>query len=109
MTEVAAAQRASRKTVPKWKTRLAESGSSGLPARAGPGRPSVIDGESVHRALKLTMGAVPHEATHSSVGMATCLARQLWQAADLKPHLLKTFKVSNPPLCQERSGDRGTD
>ncbi|MEW5251560.1 IS630 family transposase [Microbulbifer discodermiae] len=110
--DVAAAQRVSRKTVHKWKTRFIESGPEGLLDQARPGRPSVIDAEIVNRVLTLTTSRIPHESTHWSVslmakyaGVTTWQVRQIWNAADLKPHRLRTFKISNDPQFAEKVVD----
>jgi transposase len=110
--DVAAAQRVSRKTVHKWKARFIESGPNGLLDQARPGRPSVIDKEVVNRVLALTTSRLPHESTHWSVslmakyaGVTTWQVRQIWQAADLKPHRLKTFKISNDPHFADKVVD----
>lgn len=112
VTEIATAQRVSRKTIYKWKDRFQESGPDGLLDQPKPGRPTVIDDEVVNRVLKLTTERVPHEATHWSVslmakyaGVTTWQVRQIWQAADLKPHRLKTFKISNDPNFAEKVVD----
>lgn len=112
VTQIAAAQRVSRKTVYKWKARFLESGPDGLLDQPRPGRPSVIDENVVNRVLTLTTERVPHEATHWSValmaeyaGVTTWQVRQIWQAADLKPHRLKTFKISNDPDFAEKVVD----
>ncbi|MEW5249697.1 IS630 family transposase [Microbulbifer discodermiae] len=110
--DVAAAQRVSRKTVHKWKKRFIESGPEGLLDQARPGRPSVIDAEIVNRVLTLTTSRIPHESTHWSVslmakyaGVTTWQVRQIWNAADLKPHRLRTFKISNDPQFAEKVVD----
>ena len=57
----------------------------------------------------MTVESIPHEATHWSVrlmakaaSITTWQVRQIWQAADLKPHRLKTFKISNDPQFAEK-------
>jgi transposase len=112
IAEVAAAQRVSCKTVHKWKRRFIESGPEGLLDQPRPGRPSVIDADTVDRVLTLTTRYVPQEATHWSVslmakyaGVTTWQVRQIWQAADLKPHRLRTFKISNDPNFSEKVVD----
>lgn len=110
--DVAAGQRVSRKTVHKWKTRFIESGPEGLLDQARPGRPSVIDAEVVNRVLTLTTSRIPQESTHWSVslmakyaGVTTWQVRQIWKAADLKPHRLRTFKISNDPHFADKVVD----
>ncbi len=112
VTEIAAAQRVSRKTIYKWIDRFQESGPDGLLDQPKPGRPTVINDKIVNRVLKLTTERVPHEASHWSVslmakyaGITTWQVRQIWQAANLKPHRLKTFKISNDPHFAEKVVD----
>ena len=64
---------------------------------------------TVKRVLELTTGYVPEEATQWSVqlmakyaGITTWQVRQIWKAADLKPHRLNTFKISNDPEFAEK-------
>lgn len=111
-TDVAAAQRISRKTVHKWQNRFTQYGVDGLLDESRSGRPTVIDPETTKRVLQLTTERVPHEATHWSVQLmaqyaqiTTWQVRQIWKAADLKPHRLKTFKISNDPQFAEKVVD----
>ena len=69
----------------------------------------MIDEKTVKRVLKLTTEYIPEEATHWSVRLMAKHAkvscwqvRQIWAAADLKPHRLKTFKISNDPEFAEK-------
>ena len=108
-TEIAAAQRVSRKTIYKWKDRYLAAGLSGLSDRPRSGRPRVITEETVKKVLKLTTESVPEESTHWSVqlmakyaGITTWQVRQIWEAADLKPHRLRTFKISSDPNFAEK-------
>lgn len=98
-SEVAAAQHVSAKTVHKWRNRFVADGPDGLVDHPRSGRPRVIDGKTVKRVLQLTTEYVPEEATHWSVRLMAKYAdlscwqvRQIWAAADLKPHRIKTFK-----------------
>jgi transposase len=102
--EVAQAQRVSPKTVFKWRNRFVEFGAQGLFDQPRPGRPTKISEKTIKRVLKLTTQYVPEEATQWSVQLmakyaqiTTWQVRQIWTAADLKPHRLKTFKISNDP------------
>ena len=111
-TDIAAAQRVSRKTVHKWQKRFTEYGVDGLLDQPRSGRPTVIDAEITKRVLQLTTERVPHEATHWSVQLmaeyaqiTTWQVRQIWKTADLKPHRLKTFKISNDPKFAEKVVD----
>ena len=103
-TQVAAAQRTSAKTVHRWRNRFDAEGVSGLVERPRCGRPTVIDKKTVDKVLFLTTKRIPQEATHWSIELMARYAeitpwqvRQIWKAADLRPHRLKTFKISNDP------------
>ena len=108
-TEIANAQRVSRKTIYKWKKRYELDGLDGLFDQPRSGRPTVINEKTVKKVLKLTTERVPHEATHWSIVLmsqyaeiSTWQVRQIWKAADLKPHRIKTFKISNDPNFAEK-------
>lgn len=111
-TEVANAHRVSRKTVYKWVNRYEVHGMDGLEDQPRSGRPSKIGQKTFERVLKLTTERVPHEATHWSIALMAKYAgithwqvRQIWAAADLKPHRIKTFKISNDPDFAEKVTD----
>lgn len=60
----------------------------------------------------MTVERIPKEATHWSVrlmakaaGITVWQVRQIWNASDLKPHRLKTFKVSKDPDFAEKVVD----
>lgn len=99
--QVATAQRTSAKTVHRWRNRFEAEGIDGLLERARSGRPTVIDKETVDKVLFLTTRRIPQESTHWSIELMARYAqvtpwqvRQIWKAADLRLHRLKTFKVS---------------
>ncbi len=103
-SEVAVSQRVSAKTVHKWRNRYEQSGADGLFDEPRCGRPAVVVNQTIKRVLELTTQYVPQEATHWSVRLmakyadvSTWQVRQIWAAADLKPHRLKSFKISNDP------------
>ncbi len=108
-SEVAIAQRTSAKTVHRWRNRFEAEGIDGLLERSRSGRPTVIDKETVDKVLFLTTKRIPQEATHWSIELMARYAqvtrwqvRQIWKAADLRPHRLKTFKISNDPQFAEK-------
>jgi transposase len=110
--QIAAAQRVAPKTVYRWMHRYEEMGLDGLRDLPRSGRPSVIDDKIVRRVLKLTTQKVPQEATHWSIRLMAQYAqvscwqvRQIWEAADLKPHRIKTFKISNDPHFADKVVD----
>lgn len=108
-TEVARAQRVTRKTVYKWRDRFIRDGVTGLFDEARPGRPTVIDEKTVEKVLRLTTERIPRESTHWSInlmaeyaGISTWQVRQIWKAAGLMPHRIETFKISNDPKFAEK-------
>lgn len=110
--EVATAHRTTAKTVHRWRNRFEAEGVDGLLERARSGRPTVIDKKTVDKVLFLTTKRVPQEATHWSIELMASYAdvtpwqvRQIWKAADLQPHRLKTFKISNDPRFAEKVVD----
>ena len=111
-SQVANAHRVSRKTVYKWIHRYQKHSLEGLEDQPRSGRPSVIDKKTFEQVLKLTTERVPHESTHWSItlmakyaGITRWQVRKIWAAADLKPHRLKTFKISNDPKFAEKVTD----
>lgn len=99
----------STKSVYKWRNRYVESGLDGLLDLPRSGQPKKLTKQDIEKVLTLTTKRVPHEATHWSVrlmakyaGVTTWQVRQIWEAADLKPHRLQTFKISNDPEFAEK-------
>ena len=108
-TDTATLLHVSRSTVHLWHRRYLAEGLAGLVDRARSGRRTVLDGRTVERILFLTAQRVPMEATHWSTrlmaryaGVTQWQVRQVWQAADVKPHRLKTFKLSHDPQFAEK-------
>jgi len=100
---------ASVRSVYKWRRRFKAAGLDGLKDAPRSGQPRKLREADVKEVLRLTVDCVPHEATHWSVrlmakaaGVTTWQVRQVWEAADLKPHRLKTFKISNDPHFAEK-------
>ena len=103
-SEVSVAQRVSPKTVHRWRNRFEDEGVDGLRERPRKGRPTIIDKATVDKVLFLTTKRIPQKATHWSIELMARYAevtpwqvRQIWKAADLCPHRLKTFKISTDP------------
>jgi len=108
-TEVSLSQSISIKGVHKWKNRFNELGIEGLCDQKRAGRPSEITEALTTHVLWLTTQRIPHESTHWSIELmakyaqaTTWQVRQIWDAADLKPHRIKTFKISNDPEFAEK-------
>lgn len=109
---IAAGVGLSEAVVHKWRRRFREEGIAGLRDRRRPGQPRKLSEAKLKEILRLTVERVPKEATHWSVrlmakygGITTWQVRQIWANADLKPHRLKTFKISNDPEFAEKVVD----
>lgn len=91
-------------TVYKWRSRYLVGGLAGLVDLPRPGQPKRLSEEARKRILTLTVERIPEEATHWSIALmaryaavTTWHVRQVWEQADLQPHRLKGFKISNDP------------
>jgi transposase len=101
-----------RVTVYKWRSRYRKLGLAGLRDAARSGAPRKLSPTKAKEILDWTVQRIPHEATHWSTRLMAKHAkvslhqvRQIWQAADLKPHRLKTFKISRDPRFAEKVED----
>src|SRR5262249_26725009 len=99
-------------TVYKWRRRYRDSGLPGLADRSRPGQPRKLAASKTREILRLTTERIPEEATHWSLrlmakyaGVTRWQVQQVWQAADLRPHRLKSFKISNDPEFAEKVAD----
>ena len=97
------------RTIYRWRKRFKEHGVQGLVDRPRSGQPKKLTDATVKEVLRMTVECIPHEATHWSVRLmakaakvTTWQVRQIWNAADLKPHRLKNFKISNDPNFAEK-------
>ena len=107
--DIAATVGISTKSVYKWQSRYLEHGLDGLQDRPRPGQPRKITSEIAEKILRLTVERIPRESTHWSIrlmakyaGVTEHQVREVWHAADLKPHRLRTFKISNDPKFAEK-------
>jgi transposase len=111
--DIATELRCTRRTVGTWRTRFAEAGLAGLQQDAPrPGRPVSV--RSMHEAeiLRRTTQETPANATQWSVrsmaravGVSKETVRRVWRDNGLKPHRIKSFKVSNDPRFAEKLVD----
>ena len=97
-------------TVRAWRARFALEGLAKFDqVRAGRGRKPGISAEKVEEIVRLTQHEKPAGATHWScrsmakaVGVSPATVQRIWSGRGLKPHLVKTFKLSNDPLFEEK-------
>lgn len=103
----------SRATVGRWRSRFARLRTAGIQKDAfRPGRTPRLTREMVDLIVRRTTQEKPAGATHWStrtmakaVGVSKATVQRVWAAHGLKPHLVKTFKVSNDPLFAEKLED----
>ena len=100
-----------RVQVSRWRKRYAQSRVAGIERDLPRGVPPPVKVD-VARLVKLTTGSKPQAATHwSTRTMATeldisaaCVSRY-WRAKGLKPHLVRSFKISRDPNFVEKLED----
>lgn len=111
--EIADELAVTRETVGRWRSRFAEQGLEGiikdLPRG---GRKATKRSKAEGRILRMTTQEEPANATHWStrmlaekLGVSQSMVHRVWKANGLKPHLVKTFKVSNDPHFEEKLRD----
>ena len=102
--------RASRPMVWRWQQRFAEEGVDGLlrDKTRGPGK-APLAAATVARVIALTCGEPPVETTHwtgramaQAVGISLRSVQRIWQAHQLKPHRVRTFKRSRDPQFADK-------
>lgn len=103
----------SKPTVGRWRSRFAKLRTAGIEKDAPrPGRTPSLSTEMVDLIVRKTTQEKPEAATHWStrtmakaVGVSKDTVQRVWSAHGLKPHLAKTFKVSNDPRFAEKLED----
>jgi len=103
-----------RRVAARWRARFLEVGVAGLLKDATrPGRPRTArETATVQEVVRVTLNETPQGATHWSTRTlakhlgtnATAVAR-IWRDHGLKPHRVKTFKLSNDPRFVEKLED----
>ena len=97
-------------TVRAWRVRFAEDGLAKLgKVREGRGRKPGIPQGKIDEIVDLTLHSTPPGHTHWScrtmaarVEVSPATVQRVWSARGLKPHLVKTFKLSNDPRFEEK-------
>ena len=110
--EIARQLGVSEPKVARWRDRFVKSRLEGLKEQAGRGRKRTYGAEQVERIIEKTLTTTPDNATHwttrtmaEEVGVSHTTVRRIWNAHDIKPHVLKTFKLSNDPHFAEKLRD----
>src|SRR6266853_2544194 len=108
--EIASAVGISNQKAARWRKRFLEMGLAGLEKDAPrPGRTPTITPAKVQEVIRRTTQEKPANSTHWSTrtmaeaaGVSEKSVRRIWHKHGLKPHLSRTFKVSNDPHFAEK-------
>src|SRR6266567_4199968 len=100
-------------TVSNWRERFASDGLKGIGVvRHGRGRKASISPEKVQAIVHATLHEKPPGETHWSCrtmakaqGVSPATVQRIWSARELKPHRVKTFKLSNDKRFEEKLVD----
>jgi len=100
-------------TITRWRDRYETDGIPGLlKDRSRPGRKRRIEETKVREVVDRTLQEKPSNATHWStrtlaavVGLSPASIQRIWKAHGLKPHRVRTFKLSRDPLFVEKLQD----
>ena len=111
--EIAGSLSMTPKKVSRWRKRFLRLGLAGLEKDAPrPGRTPKVSPRLIQRVVDMTTRQKPAKATHWStrtmadaVGISEASIRRIWHAHGLKPHLIRTFKISNDPEFAEKLED----
>src|SRR5262252_8848393 len=110
---VAARVGVSRPTVWRWQQRYAEAGVDGLlrDKSRKPGK-TPIAARTTARVVALTCTTPPNQATHwtgramaKATGISLRSVQRIWQAYQLQPHRIRTFKHSRDPSFAAKLAD----
>lgn len=108
---VAARLGTTTKRVSMWSTRFARSGLDGLVDQPGRGRKASISAAKVARVITEATRPPPGRSRWSirsmarHAGVSASSVQRIWSDNDIKPHRVKTFKLSNDPRFEEKFWD----
>ena len=111
--DIAVRLRVSRPTVQLWRERFLALRLAGLEKDAPrPGRIPSLSPRKVQTVVEATLHTKPSNATHWSVrsmastqGISRMAVQRIWKQHNLKPHLVKTFKLSRDQHFLEKLRD----
>ncbi|MCA1693809.1 MAG: IS630 family transposase, partial [Actinobacteria bacterium] len=103
----------SRPTVIMWRKRFQAGGPQALTeVEAGRGRPRTVTAAKIKQVVDATTQTTPAGETHWSCrsmakaqGVSPATVQRIWDAHGLKPHLIRTLKLSRDPLFTEKLTD----
>jgi transposase len=108
--QIAAKLRIAPEKAARWRNRFLDGALAALDRDAPrPGRTPRITPAKIQDVIRKTTQEKPHNATHWSTrsmakaaGLSEKSVRRIWRRHGLKPHLARTFKVSNDPQFSEK-------
>jgi transposase len=108
--QIAAKLRIMPEKAASWRNRFLDGGLAALDKDAPrPGRTPTISPTKIQEVVRKTTQEKPSNATHWSTrsmakaaGLSEKSVRRIWHKHGLKPHLSRTFKVSNDPQFAEK-------
>ena len=110
--QIATQLKTSRPTVGMWRQRFIDLGIAGvLEESPRPGRPQSLETQKVQRVLNEVVRPPAHRKRWSCrsmakhAGLSKASVQRIWAANDLKPHLTRTFKLSNDPDFEAKFWD----
>ncbi len=111
--QIARRMNLTEKKTARWRSRFLVGGIAALQKDAPrPGKPRTITEGQVKRVVEMTLHQKPASATHWSTrtmalaaGISEATVRRIWRAHGLKPHLVRTFKLSRDPQFTEKLED----
>jgi transposase len=113
VTAVVRATGKTKRTAYRWRDRYLERGITGLERDASrPSRKPPLSAATIERVVHMTLHEKPPATTRWSVrklakvvGLSPASVQRIWAAHGLKPHLTKTFKLSNDKQFVEKVQD----
>lgn len=96
-------------TVGRWRIRFTDQGLEGigkdLPRGGRPRERESIETEIIRKTTQETPSNATHWSTRTlakQLGTTQSMVQRVWKANGLRPHLVRTFKVSNDPHFEEK-------
>ena len=110
-TATAAAIGVNRSVVVHWEHRFSGLGLSGLEDAIGRGRKPSIPDERKEKVITLATQPPPNKTRWSvrsmarKIGVSPASVQRIWAANEIKPHVIRTFKLSSDPNFEAKFWD----
>jgi transposase len=107
--DIAAEMATKPHTVGRWRARFAEHGLKGiekdLPRGGRPRKREPIESEIIRKTTQQKPAHATHWTTRTlakELGVSRSMVQRIWKANGLRPHMVRTFKLSNDPRFEEK-------